>query len=375
MNKRTILKHRLSISHIGKNRFWIGTITGILTAIILSLLFNYTRESLRLFTQLSADLYMPSENEQQFFNCFYASLSSVLGLSLTIWVWTGNLFQNRTRERLFKRLANSNALFIIWLTLLIIGRFGTILPFILFGSAGYDNNLNFTDDFTIIFYLFPIYIFLQNWVIVQLVYKSFRWMGLSLIVTVILALILYSTTTIDQEKFNLISLKRYEKEYRYIDSTLQASENRYQIKYSPATIEVLKKWYTESSMDQVLAIKNTFTKEQMVSIDTVVLAKVAVHVFKQGHNARWNSIDRWYYPYPKDIYNQIIKYSSNDKETKELLLLLQEESLLINTPELDWEELQFFSHRERNKIFYARHIPFTNTVSNGFRRTRIGFTK
>ena len=77
-------KEKISIQNIGKQRFWIGIISGLFSAIIISLTFSYFRELFRFFTTLSADLLILEKSELQFYNYFFSSLATVLGLSITV---------------------------------------------------------------------------------------------------------------------------------------------------------------------------------------------------------------------------------------------------------------------------------------------------
>ncbi|NLC50315.1 MAG: hypothetical protein GX762_08125, partial [Bacteroidales bacterium] len=74
-------KDKLSIDLIGRQRFWIGIVAGVISAISLSLLFNYSREILRSLTGISSDLIILEPNELLFFDYFFCLLASVMGLS------------------------------------------------------------------------------------------------------------------------------------------------------------------------------------------------------------------------------------------------------------------------------------------------------
>lgn len=50
-------KEKISIHNIGHQRFWIDIGAGLITAIAISLFFNYFREGFRFLTILRADLY------------------------------------------------------------------------------------------------------------------------------------------------------------------------------------------------------------------------------------------------------------------------------------------------------------------------------
>lgn len=80
-------KEKLSIDLIGRQRFWIGIASGVISAISLSLFFNYSRKILRSLTGISSDLIVLESNELLFFDYFFCLLASVVGLSFTIWIW------------------------------------------------------------------------------------------------------------------------------------------------------------------------------------------------------------------------------------------------------------------------------------------------
>ncbi|WP_040414353.1 hypothetical protein [Cyclobacterium qasimii] len=90
-------KREISIRNIGPQRFWIGVLAGLISTTSISLFLNHSREVLRLLTSLQADLLILEENELLFFNYFFSFLSSVLGLSITIWIWMLN--KNKIEER------------------------------------------------------------------------------------------------------------------------------------------------------------------------------------------------------------------------------------------------------------------------------------
>ena len=105
MTKIQFRRDKISIKNIGKQRFWIGITAGLVSAIITSLFFNYSREILRFTTGISTDLLILDKDELQFFNFFFSILSTVLGLSIAIWIWMGNN-TNKRKKGVFNRFYN-----------------------------------------------------------------------------------------------------------------------------------------------------------------------------------------------------------------------------------------------------------------------------
>jgi hypothetical protein len=155
-------KDKIAIQKIGKQRFWIGIISGLFSAIVISVTFNYFREVFRYITTLSADLFILEKSELLFYNYFFASLATVLGLSVTIAIWMTNNNHKRKKDKIYKQLSRTNILFTFWLILMMIAKFGSIVPFILYGMPGYDNQLNLFEEYWLLFVLIPIVVFTQN---------------------------------------------------------------------------------------------------------------------------------------------------------------------------------------------------------------------
>ncbi|WP_111671509.1 hypothetical protein [Algoriphagus litoralis] len=350
-------KEKISIQNIGRQRFWIGIVAGLISAISISLFFNQSRETLRLLTSMSADLLILKKNELLFFNYFFSMLSTVLGLSITIWIWMQNRKHNRRKDRIYKQLAITNALLIFWVILMIISRFGSVLPIILFGNAGFDNHLNLFDEFWILFVLLPIMIFLQSWFTVRLVYQSGKWIFFSLLFCIMTAFTLQLTTSVNQEILNSAYHQRFEKDNNYIDKEIKIAKEKYGVNYNEQTIEILKKQITESSMEQIARVKKAFSSDRPVSMDTIILQKIIIRNFKDGawHYYRQNSIENWRYALPIDILRQIDNYERSSNQTKELFEILKEMIDLVNTPEIHWEEYQNYTETERRRSMGARY--------------------
>jgi hypothetical protein len=350
-------KDKISIQNIGRQRFWIGIVAGLISAISISLFFNHSREVLRLFTGMSTDLLILKENELLFFNYFFSFLSSVLGLSITIWIWMQNKKHSRRKDRIYKQLSVTNTILIFWVILMIISRFGSILPIVLFGTPGYDNHLNLYEEYWILFVLIPIVVFTQSWFTVRLVYQAGRWIFLSFLFCILTAFTLQLTTTVNQEKLNSAYHQRFEKDYNYIDQEIRIAKEKYGIDYNEQTVEILKKRITESSIKQIESIKKAFSADNPVTLDTIILQKIIIRNFKEGgwNYYRRNSIENWRYALPIDIKKQLSYFEQNSKEEKELFEVLKEMIDLVNTPEIHWEEYQNFTETERRRSLGARY--------------------
>lgn len=350
-------KEKISIQNIGQQRFWIGIVAGLISAISISLFFNHSRESLRLLTCLSADLLILKEHELLFFNCFFSTLSTVLGLSITILIWMQNKKHNRRKDRIYKQLSITNVLLVFWVILMLIARFGSVLPIVLFGIPGYDNNLNLYEEYSILFVLLPIVVFLLSWFTVRLVYQAGKWIFLSLLFCIMTAFTLQLTTTVNQEILNSAYHHKFESDYNYIDQEIKIAKEKYGVDFDEQTIEILKKQISESSVEQIAGVKNAFSIDRPVTMGTIIIQKIIVRNFKESGEYSYprNSIENWRYALPDDILKQLDYFDRSSNETKELFEVLKEMIDLVNTPEMPWEEYQNHTDTERRRSLGARY--------------------
>jgi hypothetical protein len=359
MKKINFSKDYISINIIGKQRFWLGIIIGFLSAVTFSLIFNFTRETLRMFSSINTDILIPTTEEFRFYNIFFSALATTFGLSFTIWIWLTNTRRKRKKDRIYKQLGQSNAFLILWTVLLMLTRITTILVFVLYGAEGYDNHLNIYENFSILLMLLPIVIFAQNWFTVRMIYKSSKWIFYSFFSCILLTIILANTTVINQEKLNDAYFSQFNDDFSYIENELDNAKINYQIIFNNSTIETLKKWKTESSSKQVIKVRDAFKTSKKVSLDTIIMQKIIFHNFKIGD---WysvsRSIERWQYALPNDLYRQIKKNDPNSSETKELTEILKEQINLINQSKKEWYRNQKFTPTEwRKNNFINYGIP------------------
>lgn len=348
---RKFSKEKISIQNIGRQRFWMGIVSGLFSAVVISITLNYFREFYRFFTTLTTDLLILKESELQFFNYFFPSLATVLGLSITVSIWMTNSNHKRKRDRMNKQVARTNNLLIFWLILMMITRFGGVMTLVINGR-GYDNQLNLFEEYWLLFILILVVIFIQSWFLVRLIYRSVSWILFSFIICIAIAFTLKTTTSVDQELLNTSYHKGFESDYKYIDQQIAQAKNEYGIVFQQRTINTLKKWYTENSTNQVNSLKLTFSKDHQVSLDSIILQKIVIRNFKEGHGYyrdRANTIENWWYAYPIDIYRQLEFYDINSNESKELLEIIKEQINLVNAPIIDWDEYDKYTSTEIRK--------------------------
>jgi hypothetical protein len=344
MRKIRFKKEPLSIKNIGKQRFWIGIISGLIAAVILSLFFNKTREVFRFFTSLTLDLIIFEKDEFIFFNYFFVSLATVLGFSITIWIWLGRPIHKKRNKKLYKQLGKTNIQFFFWLVLFLVGQLFALLLFLHVGRINStDVPLNLYDEFKLLFILIPVVIFGQNWFYVRLIYKTRRWTLLSIGVILITIICLFKTTTSNQSILNNYYFNKHHKYFSYIESELSNANKEYNTIFQKELIQILKEQHSYRSILQVEQIKDTFSKDKKIALETIILQKIIIHNKKAQSNFRNNykprTLHNWKYALPKDILTQIQNFNTSSPETKELFNTLKEMILFVNKADIVLEDI------------------------------------
>lgn len=353
-------KEKISIHNIGKQRFWFGIISGFISAITISLIFNKTRELIRFLTSLSEDLLTFKNEELIFFNYFFVSLSTVLGLSITIWIWMGNPINKKKAHKLYKQQVRTNNQLVFWLVLFLTAQLCSLFLFLILGkfSNYYDHPVNLYEDHKALFILIPIVIFAQNWFSVRLIYRSGKWIIASLIISLVMIYTLNKTTTIDQNILNDAYFKRHQNFYKNIENTISKSEKRYNIQFNNIDLEALRKRKSWSANRQIWNTKRAFSENKKISLDNIIIHKVIIHNLKKSDRYRYHGESRtlvnWEYALPIDILKQINYFESDSNETKELFEVLREEILLVNKSKIildDYKDYNYIpSEKEKNEL-------------------------
>ncbi|CAL2076563.1 hypothetical protein [Tenacibaculum sp. 190524A02b] len=348
MKKINFKKDKISIKNIGKQRFWFGIISGFISAISISLIFNRVREVIRFLTSISEDLLTFENNELIFFNYFFVSLATVLGLSITIWVWMGNPINEKKKHKIYKQQVRTNVQLFFWLILFLTAQLGCLFLFLIYGECSnyFDVPVNLYKDHSILFILAPIVIFLQNWFFVRRIYRAGKWMLVSLIISILTIFILNKTTTIDQNVLNNAYFKRHQVSQKYIENIISKSEKEYNIQFDNKDIEALKKRKSLSANRQIWNTKRGFSVNKKTTLSNIIIHKVIIHNLKKSNRYRYHGESRtlvnWEYALPKDILKQINYFETHSNETKELFEVLKEQILLVNKSKIILDDYKKF---------------------------------
>jgi hypothetical protein len=379
MKKMNYGKENISIEIIGKQRFWIGIIAGLITAISLSMFIDYWREILKFIPITHTnDLLVFPRLEIKFFDYFFSSFSTVFGLGITLWIWlisTNNLTKKRN---VYKRLAQTIILLNIWLYWAFIARLGSILPIILYGQIGFENQLNLFSEYWLLFVLIPCVIFLGNWYIVRLVYKSTKWILHSLWISIILIVILTNFKTVNRTIIRDAYHNTYAVEYEYIASELEKAKE-YGVEFSERTVTILKQNNTASLKELVENVQKSFAKNRRVSIDTLILQKIIIHNFKSkvyDFHGRDQKDKNWSYAFPEQIYAQIKMYENDCVEIKYLFEILELMIYPIISKDLEWDKSEEISKYDERLNYMKRFYEYsTNSLISRLNQVVIQLNK
>jgi hypothetical protein len=359
MGKMKFSKDYISIRSIGVIRFWAGISAGLFTSIIISLAFNYTRETYRMLTGITPDLLILPDHEFLFYDIFFASLASCSGLAIAVWLWMNNPVHVRRKDRLSKYVSRTLILLSFWVFFAVVARMGTNLPIMLYTLEGYQNHLPLTENFWLMFVLIPLVSFLQTWMGVRLIYRTGNWIAISFLSCVILTFALLKTTGVNRDIVNTNYFLKYENELLYIDYQVQEAKDRYGIEFEDSSVSALRKWQTESSLNQVEAVKIAFGRENKVTLDTIILQKIMIHnmknrYYKDYYHFRNHFIELWPYALPDHVLTQILRHGPGTPETEQLFGVLNEQIHLMNSSAIsyDWYDLSDLSEIEKKRYFF-----------------------
>ncbi len=351
------LKPLIRIKQIGKVQFWAGIIFGIISAFIFSLYFNYARESFRSLTFNLTPLIL-SPKEFAIYDLFFAALSVSLAFGFTVIIWLTR--RKNIKKQYYRMFAIGNAWLIIFAILFLVLRMGSTLTFVLYLGFGYDKHLDFIREFGLILLLLPIYIFFFNWNYLSLMFRTERWILLSIFVYALLTFILFKTTSIDKSILNNTYYSKNEQKFEYIETELRSASKLYGISFAESTEEILKNYYSERTFKLVKDLKKAFNTDSLVSLDTIILEKIVISNLniKGGILNKYRLIDKninWPYATPEEINAQIKRYESKSGiELKYLLDILNEMIWIFQAPEIDWNKRYKYSENDIKRVRFKR---------------------
>ena len=309
-------------------------------------------------TTFDEDPYILLEKQFRLYDLFIAAFSTSLGFGFTIIYWLKGQNKN-IKKRYLKTFAISNAFLITVVALMLVARFGSILPFLSYGSYAYDEHLDLLQDYWLLFFLIPTYVFFANWNTIRTIFRTKYWVMLSVVFYVFTTFGLYQTTFVDRSILNQAYYAENKQRFDYIDSEFEDAK-KHDVLFNDSTKLILRKKYAERTTNLVLELQQAFVKDKLVPLDTLILEKIAIHnlnshgLFFSGRN---QDIDKnWPYALPENIYKQILIHDIDSKETEVLFEILSEQVSLFSAPEIKWDECEKYTKYEMERANIRRNL-------------------
>jgi len=366
MLKKGFIKPKISIDKLGKRQFWTGIIIGIIFSFVLSYFFNYSREALRSITFMG-DLFILPERDFRNYDLFFAAFSTSLGFGFTIIYWLRGRNKN-IKKRYLKTYTIANAWFITFVALMIVARFGSVLPISAYYIHGYDNHLDILHEIRFMLVLIPIYVFFAQWNAIKLIFRTGNWILISMVFYCITTFYLFKTTYADRDILNQNYYSQNKERFNYINKEFEKARKQ-DIFFSDSLNQILQKRYAERTTNLVLALKNAFNSNKTVSLDTLILEKIVIHNLNDHglyFYGRFDDRDKnWPYVLPEQVYSQIKKHDINSIETRVLFEILNEQASIFASPEIEWGKWDNYTYYEREKSNFKRNLFYsTETIQS-----------
>ncbi len=360
MTIRSITKPELSVAIIGWRALLTGIALGLLFAVVLSYLFNHTRELLRALT-ITGDLLILPEREFRIYDLFFSALATTLGFGITMIFWMKGT--GRGVRRYYRRhYALSVSLLLTIVVMLAVTRFGATVSRMPFGMKGFDYQPEMLRYLWPGMVLLPLWLFYAHWNGARLIYITGRWITASLICCTALFFLLFLLTTVDRERLNRLYYEMNRERYEFIDSMFTMAENRYGIEICDTKSEILQRRYAGRTTDLVLSIKEAFGTDDVVPKETLILQRIVIHNLNSHspYLCKYDTTDdsNWPYATPESIYNQIVKHKPGSPETEILFAILGEQANLLYAPVIKVGRWHDYSHYERERASFRDMLLF-----------------
>lgn len=336
MISKGFLKQNMSADALGRVTFLSGVGTGLFSAVVLSLFFNYGRELMRHLFSMAYNLVEISPERYQAYGIFFAALSLSLGSNLMLWVWSRGIRERNHRLKNHLRLAGLYAFFILWMLLEVFVNFTFATSFGIYGYWGEQTVPIITGVQSSLFYLLPLVIFLHGWHNFRLYFKSLHWMLYHLVAVIVLSFPLAWITLPDQSVVENIYARHYQPEYSYLDTTLSMAEQQYELNFTEKEKRVLRQFSTYAAQEQLLEIKEAFASPVPVSMKKIIILKISIHNLR-SKGRYFHFKNYWPYPKPEDMYQQLNYFPPQSDEAGEIFRAIEELAELYNAT-FEWSD-------------------------------------
>lgn len=356
-------KEKLSIELLGKRRFYLGLIIGLIFAILIDFFLAYFREVLRGLT-FSSGLIIPTQRDFIFYNFFFAGSSVTIAFGIMVWFWFHGLFSSN-KPPVKVNFISTYAMFWSMALLYIISKTGSFLTWIPFSLGGYDDQLNLAREFPLLLFLLPVVFFLNIWAPIRLYYRSGRWLIKSLALFVLLTTTLALNNPIDQNNLNSSWDKYMAPYHKIVDDEIKGAQNK-GIIFSDSAISTVKLYRNERVENMAMQLKERFKSVKPISIDSVVLELILVKktTLRSLKTDDWtNESSRWPYALPRDVYAQLKLSDDSIKNSYLKEILIEYESIFKDEWDIGSEGVLAEKYHSRYSIqnrYFQLHFEVLN---------------
>ncbi len=184
-------KSDFRIEKIGTVRFYSGIVVGIVWSVILYLLFQTFLKAKTITPAMLDENWNESLSFDFYTLIFFAFMALSLGFCYTSYLWMSGTEKLRGINKRRIQYAQSNSIFIFYVVLLVALRFFTI--YISFNYGGFNLGLQYEYGYFIL--IFPLFIFLYNWIWISRIYQSKKPLLISIVIFVLCGLIMTAIRT------------------------------------------------------------------------------------------------------------------------------------------------------------------------------------
>jgi len=349
--KRIQFKPRLTISKIGKFRFWLGIGLGIVNAIVFYLFVFFLLDFMMVMNvSIGGDLPMIPIEVSFFEKPFLIATSLTVGVTMMIrhWFMQATFHFQRSRKKITLRLSNYSQ-FLVYLV------FYVAAIFIRFSYFDIDfTKANQFINYKSLLFIIPLYLFFAAWTEVSRYFKTANWIPytffISLLIITLLSFLDMKPQGFSEKAFQNI----HAEEFTYIDAEVEKATRIYGISFSEETIKTLKELRTDNALNQLEKVRLAFKADKKVSLDTIILEKILIHNFKGYYKNRRQS---YAYIFPFQAYEQLRKVTPTSQEAKELLNIIKEFhklSMFINEVE-NGDTINLLQANKLDVLTYSFH--------------------
>jgi hypothetical protein len=349
------IKQRISLAKIGKKRFWLGLIFGILNALLFFCFVFLVTEAVDVFSVFwEQDILHKSESKLFFEKLFLIALSVALANNTMLRVWFARPTPYFDRRNRFSSLRIFNYSKFIEYTLWFV-----VMSFISrFLFQFHSVNLALYETYGYILILFPVYLFFISWMEISRYIKAQRWMLKAFAISLSLVASLSFIDTSNYKVGEVTFKKMHQEKIAYVENEVEKAERLYNISFSEETVLALKELRSKRALALLEKARLAFKTEGKVSLEMIILEKILIHNFKGYYKDVNNSYS---YIFPFQAYEQLKKVDKDSPEATELLNIIAE-----------FHALAMFSHEApdttvKSNLYYCKkYILHDNEDYYGF---------